>query len=208
MKITIIGASAGIGLATVRQALTSGHTVTALARNTDGIPGHHLLTKINGSATVVANVKQAITGAEAVIVTIGTKDKKGTTLFADTANALLQAAAQLHFTALIIVVTGFGTGASSKYLSFFMRMVINLFLKDQYQNKTRMEELLMQSELKWLIVKPGMLSNGPLTRVYKVIPELYPAIKIGKISREDVADFLLRQAVEPTLLYQQVAITG
>lgn len=207
MKIAIIGASAGIGLLTVKQALAKGHTVTALSRNTAPIPDHPLLTRINGSATSVPDLKRALAGAEAVLITIGAKDKKTTTLFTDTAAALLQVAADTAITAPVLMVTGFGAGASSRYMSWFMDLVIRLLLKHQYHNKTQMEELLAQSSLRWEIVRPGMLTNGPLTQTYQAIPELYAGMRVGKISRADVADFLLREAENPTMLYQYPALT-
>ncbi len=139
MNITIIGASAGTGLPTVQQALEKGHQVTAMSRNTASIPDHMLLTKINGSATSVIDLKNAIRGAEAVIITIGARGKKQTTLFADTARALLTATADLQLTAPVMVVTGFGSGDSGPYLSWPMWLVVKILLKSQTEDKTRLE---------------------------------------------------------------------
>jgi putative NADH-flavin reductase len=208
MKIAIIGASAGIGLATVQQALAKGHEVIALSKNTATIPDHASLAKINGSATSVADMKRAMTGADAVLITIGTKNKKPNTLFSDTAKALKKAGAELDIKAPVLIITGFGSGKSSGYLSLFMRTVIRLFLKNQYIDKTYMEEIIAQSPLKWEMVRPGMLSDGPLTGKYKIITNLYKGIRVGRISRADVADFLLKEAENPTLLYQYPAITN
>lgn len=102
MNITIIGASARVGLLTVMQALEKGHKVTALSTNTASVPNHYLLTKINGSATSADDVKKAIINADAVIIAIGTKNKKATTLFSDAANALIKATAEINFTAPIL----------------------------------------------------------------------------------------------------------
>lgn len=208
MNITIIGASAGIGLATVQQALDQGHMVTALSTQTASIPDHSHLTKVNGSAISVSDLKKVMAGAEAVIITIGTQNKKPNTLFSDTASALVKAGAALFFTAPVFIITGFGAGASSGFLSFFMRTVIRIFLKHQYIDKTMMEEIIVHSNLNWEIVRPGMLTNGPLTQKYKVLPNLYKGIRIGKISRADVADFLLHEAENPTMLGQYPALTS
>jgi putative NADH-flavin reductase len=208
MKITVIGASAGIGLATVQQALAKGHEVTALSTNAASIPDHASLTKINGSATSVADMKRAMTGADAVLITVGTRNKKPNTLFSDTAKALKKAGAELNIQAPVLVITGFGSGKSSGYLSFFMRMVIRLFLKNQYIDKTYMEEIIAQTPLKWEMVRPGILSNGPLTGKYEVITSLHKGIRVGRISRADVADFLLKEAENPALLHRYPAITG
>lgn len=208
MNITIIGASAGVGLAAVQQALTQGHHVTALSTQTATIPDHSCLTKVNGSATSVSDLKKVMAGADAVIIAIGTKNKKPNTLFSDAASALVKAGEALLFKAPVLIVTGFGAGGSSGFLSFFMRIVIHLFLKHQYIDKTIMEEIIANSNLNWEIVRPGMLTNGPLTQKYKALPNLYKGIRIGKISRADVADFLLQEAENPAMLQQYPALTS
>ena len=57
-------------------------------------------------------------------------------------------------------------------------------------------------------MRPGILSDGPLTKAYQVLPKLYEGIRIWKISRADVADFLLREAENPTLLHQYPVLTS
>jgi putative NADH-flavin reductase len=208
MKITIIGASAGIGLATVKLALAQGHQVTALSTNTATIPDHSLLTKVNGSATSVPDVRKVMTGADAVLFTIGTKNKKPNTLFSDTAKALVMAGKELNFKSPVLVITGFGAGKSSAFLSFLMRTVIRLFLKHQYINKTLMEEIIAQSDLNWEMVRPGMLGDGPATHQYKVLPNLSKRMKVGKITRADVADYLLKEAQNPKFIHQYPALTS
>lgn len=208
MNITIIGASAGIGLLTVEQGLARGHRVTAFSRDTSRIPQQAALTSVNGSATSVADLTRVIAGADAVLVTIGTKTKKGTTLFTDTAQALIEAYAETKSTAPLLVVTGLGTGESRAYLSLFMRFIIHFFLRDQYANKTRMEAMLDRSPIRWEVVQPGILSDGALTRTYRVMPTLQQGMNVGRIARADVADFLLNQAETPTLLGKRVAISA
>jgi putative NADH-flavin reductase len=208
MKIAIIGAGAGIGLQTVMQALEKGHTVTVLSTNTETIPGHQSLTKIKGSATSIADLKQAINGADAVLITVGTKNKKATTLFSDIAKTLIQVTDELRFTSPIITITGFGAGESSNYLNFFMRTVIKFFLKEQYINKTEMEELISKSNVNWEIVRPGMLTNGSLTKSYRILSKLEKAMKVGKISRKDVAHFLILEAENPKHLKKYISLTN
>lgn len=207
MKIAIIGASAGIGAEAVRLALKRGHSIRGLSRNITSLPEHASLTKITGTALSAGDLKNAIAGTDAVIVTVGTKKKKGTTLFSGLAKALAMATSELNYTGAVIIVTGFGTGESARYLTFFLRLVINLFLKDQYNDKTRLEEIIAESSINWEFVKPGMLTNGPLTSNYKVISKLFKGVKINKISRADVADYLVKEAEQPRYLHHHVALT-
>lgn len=208
MNIAIIGAGAGIGLQSVMQALQKGHTVTALSRNTDQLPNHPNLIKINGNATSAVDLKNAIQGSYAVLITVGTKNKKATTLFSDIAHTLIKVSIDLDFSSPVLVITGFGAGESKGYLSFFMRTVISLFLKEQYINKTTMEELITKSTLKWEIIRPGMLTNGDASSSYKVLSALQKGMKVGKVSRADVAQFLIAEAENPQYLYQYVALTN
>lgn len=53
-----------------------------------------------------------------------------------------------------------------------------------------------------------MLTNGPLTGTYQVLPTLYQGINVGRISRADVAHFLVCEAEKPTLLQRYPVITG
>lgn len=208
MNIAIIGAGAGIGFESVMQALKKGHTVTALSTNTDQLPDHPQLIKINGSATSVIDLKKAIKCSDAVLITVGTKNKKATTLFSDIANTLIKVGNELNFSSPVLIITGFGAGESKGYLSFFMRTVISLFLKEQYENKTVMEELITKSNLKWEIIRPGMLTEGEQTSFYKVLPDLKKGMKVGKISRANVAHFLITEAENPKMLYQYIALTN
>lgn len=208
MNIAIIGAGGGIGLQSVAQALKKGHIVTALSTNTNQIPNHPNLIKINGSATSPTDLKNAIKGSDAVLITVGTKNKKATTLFSDIASTLIKVTDDLNFSSPVLVITGFGAGESKKYLSLFMKTVISLFLKDQYINKTKMEEIIANSALKWEIIRPGMLTNHDANSAYKAISGLQKGMKVGKISRADVADYLINEAENPKRLYQYVALTN
>lgn len=128
-------------------------------------------------------------------------------MFSDIAKTLIQVTDELNFTNPIIIITGFGAGESSGYLSFFMRTIIKLFLKEQYINKTLMEEQIVNSNVNWEIVRPGMLTNGAITKSYKAINKLEKGMKVGKISRADVAHYLLSEAENPKMINQYVSLT-
>jgi putative NADH-flavin reductase len=198
MRITIIGASAGIGQETVKQALARGHQVTTLSRSP--IPPQPALTSITGTATAVEDVKKATANADAVIITIGID--KVATLFTEAASALMQADVYVP----VIIVTGFGAGDSRTYGNWFYRLITGTLLKKEYENKTAMEQLIAGSKLKWVFVRPGMLTNQPFAQ-YQILPALTKGMKVKSIPRASVADFLLNQAEQPTLLYHYVSLT-
>lgn len=207
-QLTVIGASAGIGLLTVQQGLQRGHTVVALSRNLKAVPDQANLIKVQGSATSVADVKKAIIGSDAIIVTIGTgSSTKATTLYTDAARTLLAALRELDTRPPLIVLTGFGAGESGQYQSFLMSLVMRFMLKDIYANKTAMEELITTGYPNWEIVRPGRLVDDPFTGNYRVIDRLTKGMDIGKISRADVAHYLVEQAETLSNARQYVSLS-
>lgn len=214
-NITIIGASAGVGLETVRKALQEGHMVTSLSRSTQTLPHHPNLTIVQGSATHGADIRKAIVGADVILVTIGTGTKidwqtitKGTTLYTDAATQLLKALDELKMQVPLVVVTGFGAGDSRAYLPFSLKVVIRLLLGRIYDNKTRMENLISSTYKNWVIVRPGVLTDKPATGHYRAYTTLGNDLKIGDIARADVAHFLVKQAQDPTEIGHYVVLMG
>jgi putative NADH-flavin reductase len=67
-------------------------------------------------------------------------------------------------------------------------------------------QLLKESDIDWIIVRPGFLTNGPRRGRYRAITDL-TGVKAGKISRADVAHFILAQLASPTFLRQSLLLT-
>lgn len=209
MNITIIGASAGVGLETVKRALERNHKVMTLSRSEINLSSHSNLTMLKGSATNKNDLKKSIENADAVIVALGTgTSMKATTLYSDFAKLLVEVQAETNAQIPFLVLTGFGAGESGKYHSFFMKLFFRFLLKDVYADKTKMEEIITNSKIKWEIVRPGLLKDKPLTEKYRVETNLYSGINIGAINRADVADFMVKQAENPTELFKYAALSN
>lgn len=209
MNITIIGASAGAGLETVKRALERNHTVTTLSRSAIALPANKKLVTLKGSATNKTDLQKSIENADAVIVALGTgKSMKATTLYSDFATLLVEVQQETNTQIPFILLTGFGAGDSGAYNSFIMKLFFKLLLKDVYADKTRMEEIIASSKMKWEIVRPGLLKDKPLTEKYRAEEKLYRGIHIGGINRADVADFLVKQAENPTNLFKYISLSN
>lgn len=207
MKITIIGASAGIGLQCTRLALAKGHEITTLSRRIVPLPDRQKLKMVQGSATKLNDVRTAVQGAEAVLVTLGVKSPFATTLFSDSARLLLQVLQETNASPTLLVLTGFGAGDSSGYNSLPMRLLFTLLLKNVYADKSEQERLLAGGYSRWEIVRPGRLTNGAMTGHYRILDSLVDGMKVGAVSRSDVAHFMLAQAEHPTYLGKYPALT-
>ena len=208
MKIAVIGASAGLGLATVKRALERNHSVTTLSRSEVPLPSNSNLTCIVGNALYKEDVSLALKDADAVIITLGTrKDMKQTKLFSDFANVLLEVQKSSGSKATFLFVTGFGAGESGNYVGLFVKLFLKYFLRDVYADKALMEERISNSDMNWIIVRPGRLLDKPVTENYRIETSLYKGIAIGGINRSDVADYMVKQAEEPSDLKKYVGLS-
>src|SRR5262249_39352902 len=191
-NIVILGASSGIGLELLDQALQRGHNVTALIRNPQKFSRRHeRLRTVIGNVVIQEALNKAIAGQDVVCWMIGIKPTmKPVTVFSERARRLLQAMREANVTRLICV-TGIGAGDSRGHGGFFYDHIINpLLLRTIYEDKDRQEELIRASDTDWIIVRPGFLTNGPLTRNYRCLTDL-SGVTAGKISRADVAHFII-----------------
>lgn len=209
MKITVIGASRGIGRKVVDYALSRGHEVRAVARSAGSMEvADGAFEPIAGDATDPAVLARAVEGADAVILTLGAprdlRVLKPTTLFSSTAQALLPVMEAAGIRRLL-VVTGFGAGDSYDKLSTPEKIAFKLFLGRAYADKAVQEELIRGSALDWTIARPGILNDNAMSRKYQVLvePETW---RQGVISRADVAHFLVHAAEDGTYVGKTPAL--
>jgi putative NADH-flavin reductase len=208
MNITIIGASAGIGLETVKRGLNRNHSITTLSRSEIQLEEKNSLKMILGDATHKADLLKAIQDAEALIITLGTsKNMKATTLFSDFAKLIVDLHKEKKIEIPVIFVTGFGAGESKNYVQWVVKMFLKYMLKDVYADKTKMEEIITDSDMNWTVVRPGRLLDRELTEKYRIENTLFKGINIGGINRADVADFLIKQEEKQTELKKYIAIS-
>ncbi len=208
MKIAIIGASRGIGAELLKASVEDNHEVTALVRDptklNTSIPG---LKVIKGNILDPSSMNAAITGQDASCVCIGIPPtRKPVDVFSrGTQNVLnvIDKGSNQKF----ILVTGIGAGDSKGHGGFFYDRIINpLLLGNIYVDKDRAESIVKASNVEWLIVRPGFLTNGLRTGKYRVIENL-SGVTAGKISRADVADFILEQLASPTCFGKTPLVT-
>jgi putative NADH-flavin reductase len=208
MKILIIGASKGIGLSLLEQAVQQDHTVTALVRNPEQISlSNERLKVVKGDIRDQNSLETAMEGQDLVCSCIGIgPTRKPVTVFSEGTKNIL-AAMKKTGTNLFISVTGIGAGDSKGHGGFlYDKLLQPLLLKTIYEDKDRSEAIIKSSDVNWIIVRPGFLTNGPVTGEYRVFTDL-TGIKAGNISRADVAHFILNQAENPQYLKQTPLLT-
>ncbi len=194
MNLLIVGASRGIGLRLLEQALGEGHNVTALARHPAQVAeGKGHLRSVQGSVLDSATVESAVAGQDAVVCVTGVRAPwEQRRLFSEGTRCLLAAMAKAGVRRLVCV-TGIGAGDSRGHGGLLYNYVFfPLLAKGIYTDKDRQEALVRASDTNWTIVRPGFLTNGPRTGSYRVYTDL-TGVTAGKISRADVADFVLSE---------------
>jgi len=209
MKLTIIGATRGIGRQTLDYALERGHDVRAFARSAADLPiDHPALEKMPGDATSMDDLALAVDGVDAVILTLGVprdwRVVKHTTLFSSATQALIPAM-QAAGVKRLIAVTGFGAGESYDWLSFPEKLARNAILGRAYADKGIQESMIKACDLDWTIARPGILTNSQRTGKYQVLvePETW---RQGLISRADVGHYLVTAAEEGSHIHKTPAI--
>ena len=100
-----------------------------------------------------------------------------------------------------ICESSLGVGDSKGQLGFLYNYVlIPILLRNIFADKGLQEQLIKQSTLDWVIVRPAVLTNNPRTRVYRSGFDVADRSIQAKISRADVADFMLGQLTDDVYL--------
>lgn len=206
-RLSIIGASAGVGRQCVQVALERGHHVLTLSRTLDALPEHAAITRIQGSVTRPDDLRRAVANAEAILVCLGTgTSTQPTTLYSDFGRALLEIRTEVGDTP-VLILTGFGASESGDYHGPLMGLLFRFVLKDVYADKTRLEQMIERSCLNWMFIRPGLLTNGPSGPI-KVQVEYRKGLRVGRIPRRSVAEFMVNQAEAPTYMRQKPALSA
>ena len=200
MKIIVFGASGGTGQEIVAQGIAHGHTVTAFVRNPDGLTRHAACRVITGDIFDAAAVADAIAGHSAVLSALGPRSLKKEDLLARTLPKIAEGM-QRHYVNRTIVLGA--AGADRDYGKYQNRLTtLSLWVAKHtrfrypYADQAEQERILAASDLDYTIVRPPRLTDGPITRTYRVTPDALPSGG-RRISRADVADFMLQQLTDP-----------
>ncbi|MGW4121071.1 NAD(P)-dependent oxidoreductase [Nocardia sp. NPDC004711] len=208
MKVAIFGATGTVGRHVVARALAAGHQVTALTRdpaNLTAAPHERLRVEV-GDVLDPAAVERTVIGQDAVIVTLGA-GRKGV-VRAEGTRHIIEAMARTGVKRLICQ-SSLGVGDSRGNLNFVWKYVMfGMLLRQAYADHVRQEEYVLASDLDWTIVRPSAFTDGPATGNYR---RDFPATETGlslKISRADIADFLVAQLTDGTYVRRTPGISN
>ncbi len=210
MKVAIFGASGGVGFNAVKQGLERGYFVTAAVRNPEKFNLKHpnLIIK-KCDVYNLESVTEVIKGNEVVLSALGSKTPKQADPVTSTGIMNMTIAMEQANLKHIIAISGIGMGEPKEYSWLIRNLVIELlykkFARFQYNDVLKMEKILEQSNLDWVILRPTTYTNGKLKGKYHLSTDS----KYGTrwyISRADVAGCMLDLAEEKTHIRQHLQV--
>lgn len=100
-----------------------------------------------------------------------------------------------------------GVGDSKWRLGWLFNLLVwPLFLRSVFADKARQEGIIRETSLEWTIVRPTALTNGLRTGVYRTGSDIGHWFFPTKISRSDVADFMLKEITDTAYLRQSPGV--
>jgi putative NADH-flavin reductase len=208
MKISIFGATGRTGQQLVVQSVELGHTVTVFVRDPAKLSAYrNRLTVIEGDILNRKKVDDAVKEQDAVLSALGSPTlKQNNVLSAGTKNILESMKA--HGIRRFVCESALGVGDSKEQPGFFFRWVfLPMVLKHAFADKEIQEQYIQQSGVDWIIVRPGYLTDAPRTSDYKVGFSPTDRTVKGRISRADVAEFMLSQVTDNTFVGKKPGIS-
>ena len=207
MRFVVLGATGGVGLEIVRQAIARGHQVRAFVRNSARLESFDGRIAIEQGDLLDSNaLAGAIRGYDAILSGFGPRlpiAKSDANLLRDFAAALTRAMQQAAVRRAVIVSTAF---LFKDTIFPPAHLFGRLFFPSVVKDATAMEQIVSRSGLDWTLVRPPELTNKPYRGKYRVREGHLPTFGF-KISRADVADYCLRAAEDPSSVRKVIGIS-
>jgi len=209
MKIAIFGATGKVGRHLVDQALDRGDEVTVFVRDASKLAAHRheQLRIVQGDVLVPKDVEQAVVGNGAVLSALGhTKTSSKDVLTEGTKNIV--AAMKEHGVRRLISLTGAGVRDPKdepKIVDRVIGSLLKLLQRDLLEDSIAQARVIRESDLEWVIVRAPVLNEGEKKGEYRIG---YVGKESGtRLSRADVADFMLKQTTDVTYLHQAPVVS-
>jgi uncharacterized protein YbjT (DUF2867 family) len=198
MKVLVIGASGATGTIAVRLLLERGDEVTAFVRS-DLPTKHERLRLARGDVRDASSIEAALEGQDAVFSAFGPRSLKKS----DIQEAFMRnlvGAMKTKGVKRLVNLSAWGVGETHDSLPFIGRLFVDLLLSRMMEDKHRGELILVKSDLDWINVRPGRLTNGRKRGGVKA--SLDPKGLKPFLTREDLAEFMIDQLSRDTWVRQ------
>jgi putative NADH-flavin reductase len=206
-NIIVFGATGGTGKELVNQALEKDFQLTVFVRNPEKLKFNNSKLKIfKGDVLNSNDVERAIYNQEVVFCSLGASGRDKTFLRTKGTKNIIEAMRK-NKVGRLICQSSLGFGDSKDVLPWHMKyIIVPLFIKNAFEDHASQEKIIEQSNLDWTILRPASLTNGYRTGKFKTAFNNQEKIKL-KISRADVADFMLSQISDDQYYHQKVGLS-
>ncbi|MFD8147434.1 NAD(P)-dependent oxidoreductase [Streptomyces sp. NPDC059708] len=206
MKITVFGATGGVGREVVRQALAAGHEVTAVVRDPARLEvpeQERLRVAVVRDLTDESALLPVLAGRDAVVSALGSASNKQARLHPVTGPALRSVVAAMERAGVgrLTAVSAAPLGPDAEGDGVLLRKVgyplLRWALRDLYADLAVMESAIAAaSGVRWTVVRPPRLLNRPGAGHYRrALDANVPGGRV--IARADVATALLDTLSDP-----------
>jgi putative NADH-flavin reductase len=204
MRLTLLGATGGIGRLLLPLALEQGHEVIAFARSPQKITLRSpQLRVIEGNLFDARQMSDAVRGSDVVLSAFGPIIVRPTHQRRDFGRALVDALRSAGVKRFLHVSSAFVFNDGG----LVVKVMANTVFRNVTVDHRDSERELTQPDLAWTILRPPRLTNGPVTDRIRVASGHLP--KNGfTISRADVAAFMLQEAASPQYIRQVVGLSN
>jgi putative NADH-flavin reductase len=209
-RILIVGATGGTGRELVAQALERGFMVTALVRNPAALKiNHPNLTVKQGDVLDSASIEAAVQGQDAVVSALGHKRFFYPTRILSQGTSHLLRAMEKFGVSRLVCASSLGLGDSAGRMGlYFTLFTLPVALPFYFWDKARMERVVAESSLDWVIVRPGVLTHAPKRDHVRHGPNVGHYVLPVHVSRALVADFMLNQLTTDQYLHSAPGLAG
>ncbi len=187
MKIVLFGASGKTGRIVLDLALNAGHEVTAVVRDASKITVEHKnLTVKTANLFDENSVIEVSNGAQLAISCLGGDANNKSTLLSDMIKTIVPAIKQAGVKEIFHISSA---GIHDEMPGIIAKLFVNLFFKNAIADHKIAANIIINSGLDYLILRPLSLIDGEMTKNFRTSDVSVPSG--GKnISRQDVAYFL------------------
>ncbi len=163
MKLTVFGATGGVGRQVVRLALEQGHTVTAVVRRAFTHPDVHVVTVPDFADT--DRLQDAVAGSDAALSSVGPRTRRDGAVASGVTRHILTAlvaAGVGRFVAVSAAPVGPRSPEDSWLDRHVLFPIVGRVFAENYADLTVMERDIAASGLVWTVVRPPRLTDKPL----------------------------------------------
>ena len=205
MRVAIFGGTGGVGRWLLSIARENGDHVKVLVRDRRKLPADlGAIGVIEGDVMDPVAVDTTVAGCDVVFSALGASGLGATTLYSAGVRNMIAAMRRTQATRLLAVSSA-GVEDDPNMNFFARRVFLPLVLRNVLADMREMEREIEASGLVWTVVRPGRLTDGPRTGLYRANDRFVPE-KGRDISRADVADFMQRVVVDERTLRKYAAL--